>query len=241
MKLGKTVLGAVAAIVMTGMAQAQDPSGPTTAAMSKLRKIMGQQSMSAKAVMTFANSMGASKMGAMEFDMMMSKGKTRMEMDYAKMMATAGAKKGQLPAGMDKMVIITRPDKKVVYQVIPGFNAYAEMAIPDADGEKADSVKVSRKVEGAEKVDKFNCERVCNSVTSPDGTTTVVMTWEAKELGGLPVKIETVTPEGKMTMLFKDIKRDTPAASLFEPPAGATRYESKQQMMKGSMMKMMGQ
>lgn len=96
-----------------------------------------------------------------------------------------------------------------------------------------------RKVEGSEKVDKYECEKVRNTVTASDGTKTEVLTWEAKSLKGLPIKMETETPEGKMTMLFKDIKTGVPDAALFEPPKGATKYASVQEMMMSGMMKMM--
>jgi hypothetical protein len=207
--------------------------------MDRLQKVMGQQSLQARVVMTFAGSKKAEKTGPMEFLMMMSKGKSRMEMDMAKMSATAGSNAGAMPAGIGKMITISRPDKKVVYQVLPGLNAYCEMAIPEASGGTADAIKVERKIEGTEKVDTYECEKVRNSVTAPDGTKTDVLTWEAKELKGLPIKMETETPEGKMTMMFKDIKTDAPDAAMFEPPKGATKYGSMQEMMMSSMMKMM--
>ena len=68
---------------------------------------------------------------------------------------------------------------------------------------------------------------------------TEVLTWEAKELKGMPIKMESETPEGKMTMMFKDIKTDAPDASMFEPPRGATKHASMQAMMMSGMMKMM--
>jgi outer membrane lipoprotein-sorting protein len=226
-------------VSIAGSASAQDPSSPASAGMDRLQKVLGQQSLQAKVIMTFAGSKKAEKIGPMEFIMMMSKGKSRMEMDMTKMSAAAGANAGTMPAGMDKMVNISRPDKKVVYQVLPGLNAYCEMAIPEAPGGTADATKIERNVEGTEKVDKYECQKVRNSVTAPDGTKTDFLTWEAKELKGLPIKMETETPEGKMTMMFKDIKTDAPDAALFEPPKGATKYGSMQEMMMSGMMKMM--
>lgn len=239
MKHQTTAVAVAAVLVALGVARGQDPSAPASAAMAKLQKVMGQQSMSATMVMTMSGTRGPAKMNAIESKFFMNKGKIRMEMDYAKLIGEAGGRGGAMPAGLDKMVNITRPDKKVVYMIVPGLNAYVETAIPDLAGSKAEDVKIQRKGEGSEKIEKFSCDKVRNTITAPDGTTTIVMTWEAKDLGGLVVKSEVATPEGTMTMIFKDIKRDTPAASLFEPPAGATRYNSMQEMMMASMMKMM--
>ena len=41
-------------------------------------------------------------------------------------------------------------------------------------------------------------------------------------------------------MLFKNISFTKPAASLFEPPSGFTKYDSLQTMMQTEMMKKMG-
>lgn len=234
------VLVTALSVSVAGVATAQNPSAPASAGMDRLRKVVGQQSLQAKVVMTIADSKQAGKMGPMEFVMMMSKGKSRMEMDLASMSAAAGANAGAMPAGMGKMVNIARPDKKVIYMVLPGMNAYCELAIPEAGaGGTVDGAKVERKVEGQEKVDKYECEKVRNTVTAPDGTKAEVLTWEAKELKGMPVKMETETAEGKLTMMFKDIKTAAPDAALFEPPQGATKHASMQAMMMSGMMQMM--
>jgi hypothetical protein len=41
-------------------------------------------------------------------------------------------------------------------------------------------------------------------------------------------------------MLFKDVKLVKPEASQFEPPAGATKYDSMMNMMQNEMMKRRG-
>jgi len=237
----KIMIGLLVAMVapVLVMAAGNDPSSPASTAMEKLQKVMSKQSLTAKVVMTMTGSARSAKAGSMEFQMTLSKGKSRMDMDMGKMAAASGAPAGSMPPGLDKMVMISRPDKKVVYNVMPGLNAYAEIAIPDAKATGAEAPKVDRKVLGTEKVDKYNCEKVLNTVTAKDGTKTEVTTWEARELKGMPVKVVTTTAEGTATMLFRDISTATPADSLFEPPAGATKYGSMQEMMMSGMMKMM--
>ena len=155
------VLVTALSVSISGVATAQNPSSPASAGMDRLQKVIGQQSLQAKVVMTITGSKKAEQMGPMEFVMMMSKGKSRMEMDMAKMSAAAGAHADAMPAGMGKMINISRPDKKVIYMVLPEMNAYCEMAIPEtAAGGTADGIKVERKVEGTEKVDQYECEKV---------------------------------------------------------------------------------
>ncbi len=237
----KIMIGLLATLVapFLVMAADKDPSAPAANAMEKFQQVMSKQSLTAKVVMTMTGSARASKTGPMEFQMAISKGKARMDMDIGKMASASGAPAGAMPPGLDKMVMITRPDKKVVYHVMPGLKAYAQIAIPDAKASGTEAPKIDRKVLGTEKVDKYNCEKVLNIATAKDGTKTEVTTWEAKELKGMPVKVVTTTGEGTATMLFRDINTATPADSLFEPPAGATKYGSMQEMMMSGMMKMM--
>lgn len=243
MKTMRTGIGMAALLVsMSSLVSAQEPSGSASTALSKFQQIWGQKTMSARVVMTASGSERAGNMGPMEFDVKMSKGNVRMEMDMAKMAAGAGggSEKG-MPPGMGKMITITRPDKKVIYQVMPEMNAYYEMPLTNTASEKAEAAKIARKVEGSEKVDTYTCDKIRNTITTPEGTQSDVMTWEAKELSGLPVKVEMTTSHGTLTMLYKDIKTDAIAASLFEPPTGATKYGSMQELMMQNMMKMMQQ
>ena len=238
----KTLLrGGVAALFLVSaplatLAFGQRQGGdPTSDAMEKLASIFAQKAFSATAVMTTPGS-GMN----MEFNMAMSGGKTRVEMDMAKMMGASGG--AGMPPGMDKIINITIPAKKVIYQIIPGMKGYYEMPIPDksAAGAVADA-KVVRKSQGMETVEGYACEKMLTTVTATDGTKTEITTWEAKALNGIPVKTEIPTPDGKMTMLYKNIKTSKPADSLFEIPAGLKKYGSMQELMMSGMMQMIPQ
>lgn len=238
------VAATIATLVLAASAFAAPPKGmdgsSASAAMAQLTKVLGGQAFSGRAVMTTTqNTAGGRKSrspmtGPMEFLMTVSGEKTRTEMDFGKMM---GGEMGAMP-GMDKMISISRPDKKVIYQIIPGMRAYCEMPIPEAQA-AAGNARVDRKVEGSETVETYVCDKVRNTITASDGTVTEVLTWETKQLGGMPIKTEIETPEGKMTTVFKDIKTGQPADSVFEPPAGYAKYGSMQELMMSGMMKMM--
>ena len=232
------ILAAVMIVASVGSVSGQDFQRSMNTTISKIRHMLVKQSMSARVIMTMSGARLGS-VGPMEFLITMSKGNVRTEMDYAKLMASVGAGKGKAPMGIDKMVTIYRPDKKVMYQVVPSLNACLEMAIQDPASGKADEIEIDRTSEGFETIGKYVCEKVRNKSTTSANVTTEVVMWEAKELGGMPIRMETTTPEGVVTMNFEDINTATPPASMFEPPVGATKYNTTQEMMMGAMMKMM--
>ena len=152
---------------------------PATEPMDHLSKIYREQSFEARVEMTMtatASSRNAMP-GPMEYFMVVSKGKTRVEMDMGKMVAAAGGSHAAaMPPGFDKVINIMRPDKKMAYMIYPGLQSYCEMPIPEPKGEKSEVPKVDRKVEGIEKVSTYTCEKVRNSFTMPDGTSSPMRT-----------------------------------------------------------------
>ncbi len=49
--------------------------------------------------------------------------------------------------------------------------------------------------------------------------------WEAQDLNGIPVKIESQLPQFKMTAIYRNIVPGTQDQALFTPPAKCTPYE----------------
>ncbi len=178
--------------------------------------------------------------GKMAFD----QGKSRFEMNLAEI------KGGQMPPqaaqqmkamGMDKMVMISRPDKKVSYMIYPGLQAYVEMA---ADEKEAASANEDLKVEttelGKETVDGHPCIKNKAVVTDKEGTKHESLVWNATDLKKFPIKIEQTQEGTTMTMLFKNVSLSKPEASLFEPPSSFTKYDNMMTMMQQVMMKRLG-
>jgi hypothetical protein len=168
-------------------------------------------------------------------------GKSRFEMN----MGEAGAPPAQAAQmkamGMDKMVMISRPDKKVSYLVYPGLQAYAEMAIPNPDAAKpASDYKVETTELGKETVDGHPCVKNKVVVTDDQGKKFESTVWNATDLKKFPIKVETTQEGHKMTMLFKDVKLSKPDAAQFEPPSDMKKYDSMMSLMQQEMMKRMG-
>jgi hypothetical protein len=178
--------------------------------------------------------------GKMIFD----QGKSRFEMDMSQIkggMMSPQAAVQMKSIGMDKTVVISRPDKKVSYQIYPGMQAYVETALPDQEATApASDFKVDVTELGKETVEGHECVKNKAVVTDKDGTKHESFVWNATDLKKFPIKIEQTQDGHKTTMLFSAVSLSKPAASLFDPPSDATKYESMQSMMQQVMMKRFG-
>lgn len=79
--------------------------------------------------------------------------------------------------------------------------------------------KVERTPVGTEVVDGHTCKVENVVVTTAEGKITQSKVWEAQDLKGAPVKIESQTPHGKVVATYRDIVLGTPDPALFKPPS----------------------
>jgi len=61
-----------------------------------------------------------------------------------------------------------------------------------------------------------------------DGTTAKFTVWRAADLNDFPLRIQSVSGTPDLTVNFSDLRPETPATGLFEPPDGFMRYGSLQ-------------
>ena len=172
-------------------------------------------------------------------------GKSRFEMNLSEVKGgkmPAGAAQHMKAMGMDSMIAITRPDLKLTYVVYPGLQSYAAMPAQTTAGEdvKPEDLQVETTELGKETIDGHDCIKNKVVVTGKDGTQHESTVWNATDLKSFPVKIVTQEKDNTVTMQFKDISFDKPAASQFDPPADYTKYDDMQTMMQTEMMKRMG-
>jgi len=171
-------------------------------------------------------------------------GKSRFEMDMSQIkggMMSPQAAMQMKGIGMDKTIVISRPDKKVAYQIYPGMQAYLETQLPEQEAAAPSSdFKVEVTELGKETVDGHECVKNKTVVTDKEGNKHESFVWNATDLKKFPVRIEQSEGGHKTTMLFRDVSFSKPAADLFEPPSDATKYDSMQSMMQQSMMKRFG-
>ncbi len=177
--------------------------------------------------------------GKMAFD----HGKSRFALDMAEMKGghiPPGAAAQMKTMGMDKMVVIARPDKKVQYLVYPGLQSYAEspLAGPEANAAPGD-FKVELTELGKETVDGHPCVKNKAVVTDKEGQKHESTVWNATDLKKFPVKMELNENGNLSTMSFKNVTLSAPDAAQFEPPPGFTKYDNFMSMMQQAMMKRM--
>lgn len=143
--------------------------------------------------------------------------------------------------GLDEMVTVARPDKKVFYMIYPGLQSYIEMPLPKADSAPTNGdFKVETTEIGKETLDGHPCLKNKYVVTSSEGVKHESTVWNATDLKNFPVKIQTSEDGSAITMLFNNVSLTKPAASVFEPPAGYKKYDSAQALMQQEVMKRMG-
>jgi hypothetical protein len=189
---------------------------------------------------TGGESDGMTMPGKLYFD----QGSSRFEMDMAEMKGTklpAGAAEQMKSMGMDHIIVISRPDKKVGYQVYPGMQAYLESQLPhnETPGQSSE-FKLELTELSKETVEGHSCVKNKAVVTDKEGNKHESLVWNATDLKNFPIKIEHTEQGTKVTMIFREINFSKPQADLFEPPRGATKYDSMQSMMQQIMMKQLG-
>lgn len=143
--------------------------------------------------------------------------------------------------GMDVVISITRPDKKITLQVYPGLRAYIETPTYDPADDKASSdFKIETTEIGKETFDSHPCVRNKAVVTDPDGAKHEAYLWNATDLNNFPIKIQQSEKDVGVTMLFKEVSLTKPESSLFDPPSGFTKYNDMPAMMQDKVMKQFG-
>ena len=171
-------------------------------------------------------------------------GKARFEMDTLQTKSPAippGAVDQMKAMGMDKIVVISRPDKKMSYMIYPSLQAYLEGPMEDVDVEKAESESKLEETEvGKEKFAEHDCVKKKAVITDKDGSKHESTVWRATDLNKFPIKIEQTENGNSSTMIFKDVKLSKPDVKEFDTPTDYKKYDSLMAMMQETMMKKAG-
>ena len=117
-------------------------------------------------------------------------------------------------------VMIIRPDKKLVYMIMPQQKTYMEMPITQDSQQKMMNLSPkdnpNMKLLGTETINGYECDKYETTV-SHEGQTTKHYAWISKKLG-MPIK--STSADGSMSMEYQDIKVGKLDDSLFAPPKG---------------------
>ena len=127
--------------------------------------------------------------------------------------------------GGDKMMMIMRHDKKVVWTLMPSEKMYMEMSLAQAnasDNSDLSQFKIEQTVVGPETVNGVSTTKSKIIMTGPDGEKMGGFMWTTKE--NIAVKLDAIAIDKKEKHRFKteltNLKIGKQDPTLFEVPAG---------------------
>jgi len=234
-------LAVLVSFTLSGSAQMAPPSAPVPAALSKC--FGNVTAFSAKCEVRVLDKSDKEKL-SMPADFAMLDGKFRLEVDATQIkgqgiQAEQAAMMKQM--GMDRIISIVRPDKKMTTVVYPGMQACLNSPMTKEQADAVDeSAKVEKTEQGKETVEGHPCVKNKVVVTDSKGQTSEALVWNATDMKDFPVQVQMKEKNNTIIMLYKDVKLAKPAADRFEVPAGYTTYKDMQEFSAGMMQKMMG-
>ena len=134
--------------------------------------------------------------------------------------------------GGGKSINIARPDKNVMWVLMPAQKFYMEMPFQETDLAKTMRMpkdKTKMKLVGTETVNGYETEKY-ETVVKSDGKTMKFDLWVAKKLG-VPIKM--VSKDGSYSMEYLDIKEGNVPDSVFKVPSGYRKMPMPQGMPRG--------
>lgn len=150
-------------------------------------------------------------------------GKVRIEINLAQMQSK------ELPpdkitalkqAGMDRIISLFRPDKKVTYIVYPGIQSYFSMPVGQEDADAfAKGLKLEKTPLGKETLDGHACVKNKVVVKDAKGPVLQAVAWNAADQKDFPLQIEMKQKENTVRMHFTQLQFTKPDARQFEVPA----------------------
>jgi hypothetical protein len=153
------------------------------------------------------------ELSSMEIPIAVASNSMRMDMDMSKM------NKGDPASPFSNLVTINRGDKKMSYTLYPDSQQYIVHTASDATEEKP---RVEKTLEGSAVIGKHPTDKYKVSITFKDGRVEEGFIWNAKDLAGMTIRSEVENKDFKVTNEVRNIILRTPAAAMFEIPAGYT-------------------
>lgn len=153
-----------------------------------------------------------------------------------KLYSARGKERREYVQDGEKMAMVMRHDKKVVWMLMPEEKMYMEMKVPK-EGRKDDisGWKVEQSTVGPETVNGVSTTKSKIIMTGPKGEKLGGFWWATKE--NIIVKIDAIAVDKKSKERFKtelkNLKIGKQDASLFEIPAGYSKMSMGGMMMGG--------
>lgn len=140
--------------------------------------------------------------------------------------------------GLDKMVSIVRPDKKMTVFIYPSLRGYVEVPMSKEDAANLDRKYVVETTKLAqETVDGHSCEKNKVTGTADNGQKFEAIVWNAKDLKNFPIQMQMSQQETTVSMRFRNVELAKPDVKQFEAPAGFTKYATVEKLTQEGLMK----
>ncbi len=127
-----------------------------------------------------------------------------------------------------RTVAILRPDLPTDLCLYPDFESYVETPRSAEEIQRSKARRtVKRRDLRQELIDNVPCVKRQFIASIDDEVTSAEFTiWEAVQLPHFLYQVRFVTDDGIVTIRFRNVRFMPPDANLFEPPAGARRFDS---------------
>ena len=150
-------------------------------------------------------------------------GKVRIEINLAQMQSKdlPPSKIAELKeSGMERIISLFRPDKKVTYVVYPGIQSYQTLPLAKADNDAFEKgLKLEKTALGKEALDGHDCVKYKVVVKDTNGPVLQAVTWNAADLKDFPLQIEMKEKINTVRMHFTQLRFTKPDPQQFDVPA----------------------
>jgi hypothetical protein len=132
---------------------------------------------------------------------------------------TASALAGLKQKGMDRVVSVFRPDKKVTYIIYPGVQSYMILPLAKGDAEALEhGFTLKKSALGKETIDSHPCVKNKVTVSNDKGPVLEAVTWNAADLKDFPLQIQMNQKDNQVLMRFSQVRLVKPDAKQFDLP-----------------------
>jgi len=150
-------------------------------------------------------------------------GKVRIEINLAQMQSKdlPPSKIAELKeSGMDRIISLFRPDKKVTYVIYPGIQSYQTLPLAKEDTDAFEKgLKLEKTALGKETLDGHDCVKYKVVVKDTNGPVLQAVTWNAADLKDFPLQIEMKEKINTVRMHFTQLRFTKPDPQQFDVPA----------------------
>ena len=150
-------------------------------------------------------------------------GKVRIEINLAQMQSKdlPPSKIAELKeSGMDRIISLFRPDKKVTYVIYPGIQSYQTLPLAKEDTDAFEKgLKLEKTALGKEALDGHDCVKYKVVVKDTNGPVLQAVTWNAADLKDFPLQIEMKEKINTVRMHFTQLRFTKPDPQQFDVPA----------------------